>query len=241
MPVVLPDLESLQIWLGLVPAPLERVGRLLRPYEHPLECYRVPGEVGRTGTDDEKFLQPITERKDGIAQAFGRARKMQDADDAPPAKRVKTEPEPVKREASSPAEAPERIKTPGSSSGQDRAAQIEADRLLAEMLEREDADEQNRAPALKRSASPRPRTSPSPSASTTKPSSKFSPEPFNPPSNSSSRPAPTKLENMLKTQQAGGGPSSGPGVPAQSPPCKKESPKRTPAGKRSGDIRAFFS
>ncbi|PWN96244.1 DUF159-domain-containing protein, partial [Tilletiopsis washingtonensis] len=72
MPVVLPDLESLQIWLGLVPAPLERVGRLLRPYEHPLECYRVPGEVGRTGTDDEKFLHPITERKDGIAQAFGR-------------------------------------------------------------------------------------------------------------------------------------------------------------------------
>ncbi|CEH16517.1 Uncharacterized conserved protein [Ceraceosorus bombacis] len=75
MPVILPDLRAMQVWLGTVEAPLSHVAALMRPYSGDLECYRVPQEVGKTGTDDAKFLLPIEQRKDGIARAFGRLKK----------------------------------------------------------------------------------------------------------------------------------------------------------------------
>jgi len=40
-----------------------------------LDVYPVPREVGKVGNDDKKFILPVSSRKDGIAAAFGRVKK----------------------------------------------------------------------------------------------------------------------------------------------------------------------
>jgi hypothetical protein len=80
MPVILPNHEAIQIWLGIQSASNEQICSLLRPYDAgKLDCYTVPREVGRVGTDDQSFILPVASRKDGIAAAFSRAQKSKAA------------------------------------------------------------------------------------------------------------------------------------------------------------------
>ncbi|KAE8212791.1 hypothetical protein CF327_g3604 [Tilletia walkeri] len=99
MPVILPDAESIALWLGLPsaspgikaegkadadpssdPVPLSQVAKLLKPFDKgQLQCYRVPPEVGKVGNSDPKFILPVSERKDGIMAAFGRAKAKNEA------------------------------------------------------------------------------------------------------------------------------------------------------------------
>ncbi|KDQ11237.1 hypothetical protein BOTBODRAFT_135976 [Botryobasidium botryosum FD-172 SS1] len=73
MPVILSSQSDIETWLGGAPWSPE-VAQLVHPYQHPLECYAVPAEVGKVGTDDPSFIQPVSQRKDGIAAMFGRQR-----------------------------------------------------------------------------------------------------------------------------------------------------------------------
>ncbi|CAD6886104.1 unnamed protein product [Tilletia controversa] len=108
MPVILPDAESIALWLGLPQqpvskheeearmeeeeevknaqgpssssVPLARVAKLLKPFDNgELQCYRVPPEVGKVGNNDPKFILPVSDRKDGIMAAFGRAKAKNEA------------------------------------------------------------------------------------------------------------------------------------------------------------------
>jgi hypothetical protein len=78
MPVILPNAEAMEIWLGARPASSREVCSLLRPYDKgTLDLYPVPREVGRVGNDDKSFILPVSARKDGIAAAFGRSQKVE--------------------------------------------------------------------------------------------------------------------------------------------------------------------
>lgn len=48
------------------------VAKLLRPLQSELECYKVPKEVGKVGNSDPSFIMPIEERKDGIKAFFAK-------------------------------------------------------------------------------------------------------------------------------------------------------------------------
>lgn len=76
MPVILPDSESIMTWLGARAATSKQVCSLLKPYDAgDLDVYPVPREVGKVGNDNESFILPVSSRKDGIAAAFGRVKK----------------------------------------------------------------------------------------------------------------------------------------------------------------------
>jgi len=61
---------------------LSQVAKLLKPFDKgQLQCFRVPPEVGKVGNNEAKFILPISDRKDGIMAAFGRA-KAKAKDDA---------------------------------------------------------------------------------------------------------------------------------------------------------------
>ncbi|KAK0554143.1 hypothetical protein OC846_002232 [Tilletia horrida] len=83
MPVILPDAQSIALWLDIPTHALVKkedsespsAAKLLKPYDRgELQCYRVPPEVGKVGNNDEKFIYPVSARKDGIMAAFGRAK-----------------------------------------------------------------------------------------------------------------------------------------------------------------------
>ncbi|TFK99812.1 hypothetical protein BDV98DRAFT_570195 [Pterulicium gracile] len=58
---------------------------LVKPYRenkaHPLDCYQVPKEVGKVGTESETFIHPVKNRKDGIEAMFGRMKRGERAID----------------------------------------------------------------------------------------------------------------------------------------------------------------
>lgn len=58
---------------------------LVKPYRenkaHPLDCYQVPKEVGKVGTESETFIHPVKDRKDGIEAMFGRMKRGERATD----------------------------------------------------------------------------------------------------------------------------------------------------------------
>ncbi|KAG9311008.1 hypothetical protein JVU11DRAFT_8904 [Chiua virens] len=56
------------------------LARLLRPWEDttaPLQCYQVPKEVGKVGTESPRFIEPVANRKDGIMAMFAKQRSKQ--------------------------------------------------------------------------------------------------------------------------------------------------------------------
>ncbi|CCM03223.1 uncharacterized protein FIBRA_05348 [Fibroporia radiculosa] len=75
-PVILSTLGALNTWLDTsslqwTPA----LTKLVDPYNDsnsPLLCYQVPKEVGKVGTESPTFVQPISERKDGIQAMFAK-------------------------------------------------------------------------------------------------------------------------------------------------------------------------
>ncbi|EMD35095.1 hypothetical protein CERSUDRAFT_116585 [Gelatoporia subvermispora B] len=73
-PVILSSPEASQKWLDTSSEKWNpELTKLLNPYSDttsPLVCYQVPKEVGKVGTESPTFIQPIAERKDGIAAMF---------------------------------------------------------------------------------------------------------------------------------------------------------------------------
>lgn len=75
-PVILSSTEALKTWLDTSTqkwAP--GLSELVEPYSDsssPLVCYQVPKEVGKVGTESPTFIQPISERKDGIQAMFSK-------------------------------------------------------------------------------------------------------------------------------------------------------------------------
>ncbi|PBK71871.1 DUF159-domain-containing protein [Armillaria solidipes] len=75
-PVILSTMEALDRWLDTSSRQWkDDVADLLSPYEQkssPLECYQVPKEVGKVGTESATFIEPIDKRKDGIEAMFAK-------------------------------------------------------------------------------------------------------------------------------------------------------------------------
>ncbi|EEB98852.1 hypothetical protein MPER_01574, partial [Moniliophthora perniciosa FA553] len=76
-PVILSTPEALQKWLDTSSQSwTTELGKLvLQPYHEsaaPLECYQVPKEVGKVGTESPSFILPVAQRKDGIQAMFSK-------------------------------------------------------------------------------------------------------------------------------------------------------------------------
>ncbi|KAG6915092.1 hypothetical protein DXG01_013471 [Tephrocybe rancida] len=75
-PVILSTRAALDAWLDTssqswTPA----LTKLVEPFSdsaHPLDCYQVPKEVGKVGTESPTFIEPIATRKDGIQAMFSK-------------------------------------------------------------------------------------------------------------------------------------------------------------------------
>lgn len=285
MPVILPTLPALETWLGLPSGTSDSPASLLRPYDDPLAFYRVPTEVGKTGTDDGKFLLPIAARKDGIEAAFGRAKRAREGSaEQEEGKGKKPKREEGVGDSNAPIDARTEKKQVGSQEDEvdeealvqatkqieeememDKAArqvevaaargeadQLEADRKLAEQMQREWEEEERKAAKQAKDAHA---AADAGAAEGAVASSKFSPEPFNPPYSPPSKPGSssntnnkagaggaTKLEQMLETQKK----KAAKAPPKSSPATPNKGNDKTPessggAGKKKGDIRAFFS
>ncbi|KAF8840337.1 DUF159-domain-containing protein [Paxillus ammoniavirescens] len=77
-PVILSTMEDINCWLDTSSQTWSSdLARLLRPWEDtkiPLQCYQVPKEVGKVGTESAKFIEPIANRQDGIQAMFAKQR-----------------------------------------------------------------------------------------------------------------------------------------------------------------------
>ncbi|KAK0200908.1 hypothetical protein DFS33DRAFT_1088161 [Desarmillaria ectypa] len=75
-PVILSSMEALDRWLDTSSRQWnDEVASLLGPYNQessPLECYQVPKEVSKVGTESSMFIEPINKRKDGIEVMFAK-------------------------------------------------------------------------------------------------------------------------------------------------------------------------
>jgi len=73
-PVILSSREALETWLDTsAQAWTPALTKLVKSYDNstaPLECYQVPKEVGKVGTESPTFIEPIANRKDGIQAMF---------------------------------------------------------------------------------------------------------------------------------------------------------------------------
>ncbi|KAF8609243.1 DUF159-domain-containing protein [Ceratobasidium sp. AG-I] len=98
MPVILSSEQALR-WMdvskGWKPEVLEE---LSKPYEGELVCYEVPPGVGKVGTEDPSFVEPITERKDGLRAMMSKmVQKPKETDHKP---KLESSPsKPTKRES----------------------------------------------------------------------------------------------------------------------------------------------
>ncbi|KAF8627590.1 hypothetical protein AX17_006163 [Amanita inopinata Kibby_2008] len=76
-PVILPTQAALDAWLDTsAQAWTPTLTKLVQPLndskECSIECYQVPKEVGKVGTESPSFIEPVKERKDGIQAMFQR-------------------------------------------------------------------------------------------------------------------------------------------------------------------------
>jgi len=82
-PVILSSREALDTWLDTSSqAWTPTLTKLVEPYNNsvsPLECYQVPKEVGKVGTESRTFIEPIASRKDGIQAMFSRQKQAQNS------------------------------------------------------------------------------------------------------------------------------------------------------------------
>ncbi|KAF7795134.1 hypothetical protein EIP86_006281 [Pleurotus ostreatoroseus] len=79
-PVILSTTESLQAWLDTSSQSwTPDLSKLVQPYsgDAKLTCYAVPQEVGKVGAESSTFIQPISQRKDGIEAMFAKQSKTQ--------------------------------------------------------------------------------------------------------------------------------------------------------------------
>jgi len=80
-PVILSSREALDTWLDTSSqAWTSALTKLVEPCDRlasSLECYQVPKEVGKVGTESPTFIEPIANRKDGIQAMFSRQMQAQ--------------------------------------------------------------------------------------------------------------------------------------------------------------------
>ncbi|KAI0077670.1 DUF159-domain-containing protein [Panus rudis PR-1116 ss-1] len=111
-PVILSSHDAVVRWLDTSSQTwTKELTDLVRPYHDefvPLTCYQVPKEVGKVGTESPTFIQPITERKDGIQAMFAK-QSAQGAKSSQPGSQYK---------------APKRSRSP-SPNGQDKSQTLE--------------------------------------------------------------------------------------------------------------------
>lgn len=78
-PVILTSKADIATWLDTSQGWNKELVRLLKPYGGPeLDCYQVPQEVGKVGTESPTFVEPIKDRKDGIEAMFARQAKRKE-------------------------------------------------------------------------------------------------------------------------------------------------------------------
>ena len=207
MPVILPDSDAMSIWLGLQPASARQVCSLLKPYEQgALDVYAVPREVGKVGNNDPGFILPVSARKDGIAAAFGRVKKPE-------------------ADANSETHAPVQ--------DNDRKRTLDDDEQLALALQKEEDARAKRPKTeavsdikVEETGGAEIKSERSADEKQPAPSSKFSPEPFNPPI------SPPRPQGGYSTAQ-----SSSRASPRKTTGTSK---KLEEAAKGTKDIRRFF-
>ncbi|KJA22095.1 hypothetical protein HYPSUDRAFT_67198 [Hypholoma sublateritium FD-334 SS-4] len=75
-PVILSNLNAVIRWLDTSSQMWNpELTKMVQPYSDaaaPLECYAVPKEVGKVGTESPSFIQPISTRRDGIKAMFSK-------------------------------------------------------------------------------------------------------------------------------------------------------------------------
>ncbi|SPO21808.1 uncharacterized protein UTRI_01300_B [Ustilago trichophora] len=136
------------------------VAKLLRPLQSELECYKVPKEVGKVGNSHPSFILPIEERKDGLKAFFAKQNQSKPTTttesksaSVDTSDNVKQEPEHISEDSDSlmPSSsedtqvllaAQQVEKEAALSEAAARAEQEEADRKMAEQMQREFEDEQ---------------------------------------------------------------------------------------------------
>ncbi|KAF9451316.1 DUF159-domain-containing protein [Macrolepiota fuliginosa MF-IS2] len=106
-PVILSSNEAVNEWLDTSSKSWNKqLTELVKPYHDTnvlLECYQVPQEVGRVGTESPTYIEPIAMRKDGIQAMFSKQKqtrvkpKIEDEKPTASKKRTRT-PSPVKEE-----------------------------------------------------------------------------------------------------------------------------------------------
>ncbi|KAF6750897.1 hypothetical protein DFP72DRAFT_909583 [Ephemerocybe angulata] len=76
---------------------------VLQPYHDdanvPLECYQVPKEVGKIGTESPTFVEPVANRKDGIQAMFAKQKQSQQHSNPPPQSKQEFKSEPSQSQA----------------------------------------------------------------------------------------------------------------------------------------------
>ncbi|KAF8901047.1 hypothetical protein CPB84DRAFT_1778339 [Gymnopilus junonius] len=104
-PVFLSNREALYRWLDTSSQSwTPELTKMVQPYSDtsvPLECYQVPKEVGKVGTESSTFIEPIGSRKGGIKSMFSKQREKS------PSKAAPESPTKRKLEASSPPAEPQ--------------------------------------------------------------------------------------------------------------------------------------
>ncbi|KAF7307725.1 LigB domain-containing protein [Mycena kentingensis (nom. inval.)] len=72
-PVVLHTPEALAAWLDTSSQKWSTdLAKLCVPPQCELDCYAVPPEVGKVGTESPTFIEPVKQRKDGISAMFAK-------------------------------------------------------------------------------------------------------------------------------------------------------------------------
>lgn len=171
-PLILPDDQAIATWLD-PKAPIKDVTKLVTVYQGPLEVYKVPKEVGKVGNDDKGFLLPVEERKDGLMAAFGRGSKVgkvaSKKDDESSSHRAKEEDEheDEMKDVNTESNAPVKREDTPSSELLPQQDSLAADELIDATKQAEQQQQQDDSKPSEPASSPK--------------SSRFSPEPFNPP------------------------------------------------------------
>ncbi|KAJ7281770.1 hypothetical protein C8J57DRAFT_1298513 [Mycena rebaudengoi] len=103
-PVILSTPEALDMWLDTSSHKWSSdLNNIVVSPSCPLECYQVPKEVGRVGTESSTFIEPVANRKDGIQAMFTKQKEAQ------------TSPKKITRKRSPSSDTIEVVDTPSSS------------------------------------------------------------------------------------------------------------------------------
>lgn len=173
-PFILDSPEAIEMWLDTT-APLDQVRKLIQVYEGPLEYYKVPKEVGKVGNDDAAFIMPVAQRKDGLMAAFGRAAKKEEGHETQEVKDGSAEKQ-AKKEEDHGGDSKQEI-GPAQPPSSDTNTETNAPEPTSKEL-KEETDGDVEAQETTKPSTP---STPKQSQATTQPSSRWSPDPFNPP------------------------------------------------------------